>query len=353
MRFLWRWIKRGLILLVVLVLGLLAPVGYVELACRAEAEDEAYTALIAPEHRRDEAASFLTYPEWHIVFAYDDYARLLEDGDPHDFGYFRAISGFWSAMCNLTQTADKHGGAVDIKNMDYVIGVSFTAELLAKAAYEETVGRVFAWMRGERAAADEASARMAREYAAFLHQVPWYKYDFGADIAELKGIESKTLRDHERAVALGLEFGAKVQYAKAIAQAVAAVGQADLTIRSVVAGLDAGALSAIDGVRVIAETEAGVEIETPRYAAFTDILQQLAAAGGEVVEIAGNDEIMLTVTGNGALPAVVSKMPVLAALSRQGYDDTRWLVQVQMSDLASVIRGLETDAARLEHIFDY
>ena len=133
MRFLWRWIKRGLILLVVLVLGLLAPVGYVELACRAKAENEAYTALIAPEHRRDEAASFLTYPEWHIVFAYDDYARILEDGDPHDFGYFRAISGFWSAMCNLTQTADKHGGAVDIKNMDYVIGVSFTAELLAKA----------------------------------------------------------------------------------------------------------------------------------------------------------------------------------------------------------------------------
>ena len=351
MRFLWRWTKRLLLLLLILVIGLLAPVGYNEIACRGDVMDEPFTPQIAANEHRDESATYLTYPEWHIVFAYDDYAKVLEDGNPHEFGYFRSISGFWSALCNLTETADNHGGTPETKNMVYVIGVSFTAELLAKAAYEETIGRLFTWIGG-RSASDVASAQMARDYAEFLHQIPWYKYDFPSDIAELNAIGPQTLRDRERQIALGLEYGAKTQYAKAIAKAVEASGQAKLTIRTIVHDLDVDALRAIEDVTIIRATPNGTEIDTPRYAAFTDILTQIAAKGGRISEITGNDEIMLTITGFKR-PDFLADLPVLASLQRQGYDDLRWLVTVQLKDLHTVIRALEGSDATLEHIFDY
>lgn len=351
MRFLWRWTKRLILLLLILVIGLLIPVGYNEIACRGEPMDEAFTPQIADAEHRAESATYLTYPEWHIVFAYDDYAKVLEAGNPHEYGYLRSISGFWSALCNLTETADNHGGAPETKNMVYVIGVSFTAELLAKAAYEETIGRFFTWVGG-RSASDIASAQMARDYAEFLHQIPWYKYDFPSDIAELKAIGPQSPRDRERQFALGLEFGAKAQYAKAIAKAVEAAGQAKLTIRTIVHDLSVENLRSIDGITVIRATPDGTEIDTPRYAAFTDILRQITAKGGRISEIAGNDEIMVTITGVDR-PDFLADLPVLASLERQGYDDLRWLVNVQLDDLHTVIRALEGTDATLEHIFDY
>ncbi len=44
---------------------------------------------------------------------------------------------------------------------------------------------------------------------------------------------------------------------------------------------------------------------------------------------------------------------MLASLERQGYDDLRWLVNVQLSNLSTVICALEGSDATLEHIFDY
>lgn len=348
-----RWLIRAVLTVVVLALLLLAPVGYNEIACRAETTNENYTPLIDTTDHRPEAATYLTYPEWHIVFAYDDYAKVLETNDPHDFDYIKAITGFWGAMCALTETADTHGGAPDTKTMDYVIGVSFTAELLGKAAYEETIGRFATWLRGpDPVASDAVSAKMAREYAEFLHQIPWYKYDFPADIAKLKAIGPQSYRDRERQFALGLEFSAKTAYAKAIAQAVEASGQAKLTIRSVVKGLETEALHKIPDVIVIRANPDGIEIETPRYAAFTTILKAISNQNGEIVEIAGNDEIMVTITGTKR-PEVLQDRDVLATLDRQGYDNQRWLVNVQLADLSDLIRALKGPDASLEHIFDY
>ena len=122
-----------------------------------------------------------------IVHAYEDYAQVINSGDPHDYGFLRGIGGFWSSLCTLSRNAVAHGD-IDwgTKQMVYVIGVSFTAELLLKAAYEETVGRLFASVRGaERAPLDLVSAAQATAYAGFLQQVPWYKWRFREDAEEL------------------------------------------------------------------------------------------------------------------------------------------------------------------------
>ena len=96
----------------------------------------------------------------------------------------------------------------------HVIGVSFTAELVLKAIYEETFGRVFALLRGPvKTGQDLYAAEMAADYAAFLQQTPWYKYDFrkANDALWAKPVDS--LRGQERRLALGLEWRGKAAYA--------------------------------------------------------------------------------------------------------------------------------------------
>ena len=237
MTFLWRWLKRLLLALGVILIALAAPPVYVEVACQGDAVNQTVQQpLIAPEWQRAESRTLLTYPEWHIVHAYDDYAAVIGAGDPHDFSYLQAIAGFWSTLCPLTQAAASMGGVTgETKVTIYTIGVSFTAELLAKAAYEETLGRVAAWLRGaERSPLDDLSAAMATDYATFLQQTPWYRWDFGSDVNRLENLAGPGFRDRERLFALRNEFLAKGWYARQIEAAVGELGADSLKMRSIV-----------------------------------------------------------------------------------------------------------------------
>lgn len=349
MRSLFRLVVRLVLALAVAAAVLLLPVAYVETACRGTPVADDRVPLVAPEWRRPEARTFLTYPEWHIVHAYDDYAEVIRTGDPHDFGFVRSITDFWGSLCALSETSAAHGGFPwETKQMVYTIGVSFTAEMLLKAAYEETVGRIMTLVRGpDRAPLDDLSARQAADYATFLQQVPWYRWDFAADADALQAAATDAPRDVERALALGLEYRAKAVYAKAIAAAVAAVGADALRLRAVVAGVPAEALAALPDVAVIATRPEGVEIETPRYRAFTDLAVTLADGGAGFVEIAGNDDILYTVISPEADMA-----GALHSFARQGNPGYRHLVAVKVGDLAAALRGMG-DGATLEHIHDY
>lgn len=350
MRFLWRWIKRLVLAVVAIVILLLLPVGYTELACQGDARAAIHAPLITdPGWQRAESRTLMTYPEWHIVHAYDDYAKVIATGDPHDFGYLRAIVGFWTALCPLTRASAEMGGVTgETKMTIYTIGVSFSAELLAKALYEETLGRIATIARGagRRSPLDDLSAGQAVDYARFLQQTPWYKWDFEAERSELIAAKTDQLRDRERALALGVEYTAKSAYAGVIEQAVAGIGADQLRLRSIVSGLTPENLAEIEGITVIEIRAEDVLIETDRYRAFTRILDRLAGEGADVVEIAGNDDILFTVTTqDGTFKDALYSFP------RQGYGDWRHLVLVPVSELASRLRALENGA--LEHVHDY
>lgn len=350
MKLLWRWIKRLGLVAMLLMLSLSAPILYVETMCRGDATPQPYAARLDPAHHRPEARTLMTFPEWYIVHAYDDYAEVLRTGDPHDYAYLPAIGGFWTSLCALNAEAAAYGD-VDggTKQMVYVIGVSFTAELALKATYEETLGRLFAMLRGpEHSPLDKVSARQAADYASFLQQVPWYKWRFRADATELAQKATPALRDRERRLALGLEYRAKAAYADIIADAVAQVGADALTLRMIVAGAGAETLERFEGVTIISERPEGIEIETPRYRALTHLLKRMATEGIEIVEVAGNDDILFT-----ALSTRASEPGTLLSRTRQGYGDTRHLISLKVPDLAERLRQLESQGLTLEHIHDY
>lgn len=345
-----RWLKRSVAVLLLLVIGLVAPVGYIELACRPGDGTSDYAAILPPEQHRPEGRTLLTYPEWHIVHAYDDYAKVISTGDPHDYGYLTSIGGFWASLCNLSAASGPHGGfPADFKSTVYTIGVSFTAELLAKALYEETIGRTATAIRGEtRAPLDDLTAQQAAQYAQFLRQVPWYQWDFDQDATAIAASATDALRDRERRFAISLEYTAKARYAQVIAATVANMEADALRLRMIVTGLSADELTAFDSVNFIATHEEGIEVETPRYRALTTLLLKWAEAGGNFVEIAGNDDILFTVTSE------VPRLNVaLHSFARQGYNDTRHLILLPVSELAEALRGLDHQNLILEHIHDY
>ncbi|MEM7598724.1 MAG: hypothetical protein AAF382_13600 [Pseudomonadota bacterium] len=348
MRRLWRIAKWALLLLIIFVVGLLSPVAYNEAMCRGDATPTPSSPLVS--ETRSEVRTLLTYPEWHIVHAYDDYAEVIRTGDPHEFGYFSAIGGYWSSLCSLTQESASLGEIdTSTKQLVYVIGVSFTFEMLVKAAYEETLGRVAALLRGhERAPLDDLSAEQAAGYAKFLQQVPWHQYDFRADADALQAASTGALRDWERAAALGFEHRNRAAYAEVIAAAVEATGPDELNLQMVVTGLPEDALTSVDGVSLIGTAGAGLAIETPRYRQLTGILANWANAGANFLDIAGNDQIMFT-----AISEVATQEGALASLTRQGYGDTRHLFLLPVTDLAEALRGLEARGLLLEHIHDY
>lgn len=349
MRFLWtllKWLGLGLVLLLAV---LLAPVAYNEVACQGRSVATNYEPQLSPAHHRLEARTFLTYPEWHIVHAYDDYAKVIQTGDPHAYGYLRGIAGFWSSLCALSEQSASHGGfGWATKQTIYTIGVSFSLELAFKALYEETLGRIAALIRGaERAPLDQLSAEQAASYARFLQQTPWYRWDFSSDVDALSAANSGVFRDRERRFALGLEFGAKANYADIIATAVATLEPDALSLRMIVTNIDAQTLRDYPDIAIIEERDRSFEIETPRYRQLTHLLLRLANDGADFVEIAGNDDIMLTAISNQDYE------PALHSFKRQGYGDNRHLIPVKVGDLAGRLRMLSDENLMLEHIHDY
>ncbi len=349
MRRLWRYLKRLLLGLLVLVLLLLSPIAYIETACRGSVAPSNYVSILPAEYQRAESRTYLTYPEWHIVHAYDDYAKVISTGDPHDYKYIQGITGFWTSLCALSQKSAEHGGFDwTTKQTIYTIGVSFTAELALKGLYEETLGRVATWIRGQdKSSLDRLSAQQAADYAKFLQQIPWYQWDFDRDITQLSAANSRSFRDRERQFALGIEFGFKSAYADVIKSAVASLGPDALTLRMIITDIPVETMEQYEDLLVISDENGQITIETPRYRVLTSLLQQLAVAGADFVEIAGNDGIMLSAISNNTQPDALFSFP------RQGYLDQRHLISLKVADLAVWLRNNSNSPLRLEHIHDY
>ncbi|MCA3590346.1 MAG: hypothetical protein IOC94_02320 [Methylocystis sp.] len=336
----------------------------------------AYQPLLPAESRRNPVDTFLTYPEWSIVHAYEDLAGVTRQKGEEHFGYWQSTSGYWSSLCDLSQLASKRGDiSLEMKAMLYIIGISFSGEMAVKGLYETTVGRLTAWLRGpERTPEDNFAIKTAEKYAAFLRQTPWYEFPFWQTVKDLwsntEPGNPSLVRRTERHVALTLEYGVKAIYAKAMGL-LAGAAPAKLTIESIINGLGRQQLETDKVVTVRRSIPEGMVVETPRYRAFTEFLQRLAAADGNVLEIAGNDRIFVTVVGEAkqrdpaglifrspagsasgidrlARASIMFAVPVQAVPGQE-----RLGIELEVRDLTAFMRAAPSLGLTFEHAYDY
>ena len=355
-----RW-KIAIGLGALLLATILVPIAYVETACRGPSgtvrPDEPYKRLLtAGPGIRKEARTWLTYPEWHIVYSADSYGRFLETRRPSAFPYFRHIGGFWSSYCALNKVTAASPGTGEAKVMIYTIGISYTIELGLKGLYEKTLGRLFEWVAGSGSAGDLYSARVQQRYGAFMHETPWYEFPFGQALRGLWRTRetSQFVRNGERRAALSVEYGAKAGYAALIGWASnSTLGPDQRTLRMLLpAGADPAPVD--PRIRIVGRTAQGLPVaEVPRYAQLTEILVKLASAGIDPVEIAGNDDIFVTMLAPAAAPvprgaSVLLSMPLD---DRAGW--RRLGLSTKVARLGPLLRAVRTGGGEVEHVYDY
>jgi len=360
-----RWAMRIVGGLLLLALMLSVPILWVEGMCASSPSASVRRPASLVDDRgylRRESDSYLSFPEWHIVYAYEDLAGVLRQGNPSDFAYGRQIVGFWSNLCTLTRVVTaREKVATDTKVMLYTIGWSFTIELGLKGIYENTIGRLFEWLRGERPTAEDTFvARDMRAYAEFLHQTPWYQYPFASRLADFwRGTPWRGEhwpRKLERRLSVTLEYATKAAYGAVIGYAsTATLGAADLDIYTVFVGLDGSDQVREPQLRVVRELGGGrTLVRTPRYQAYSDLVVRLARRGRNVAEIAGNRRILITVlVPVGSRPPLPGTSELFEVAIQSRPDRRRLGLDVAVEQLGATIRALEGAGATIEHIYDY
>jgi hypothetical protein len=364
-----RRLRRILAVIAILIaLAVLAPLATIEGGCRPatgvsalSAPGEMLPAIDEAGYRRKESNTFFTFPEWYIVYSFEDFGRFLDRGGESGFGYIPHILGFWRSFCTINRTAPATGESLfEVKSMIYVIGVSYSAEYAIKGFYENTIGRVTEWIRGPaRTPQDDYARGVLQDYAAFLYTIPWYKYPFRDKLNGLMAISTPTpsrIRTWERDFALGAEYFIKIGYAWVIQKALDASSDDEpRDIMFVAATLPPDALAKEPRIKQVrALTPQWQLVQAPRYKDLTEILQQLLDQGYGLAEIAGNHDILITVIAPKAATLDVKDTAELFSLDLDAKPGFRRAgLRARIDRLVDINRDLKARGASIEHFYDY
>nr|WP_277998342.1 hypothetical protein [Sphingomonas liriopis] len=329
------------------------PVVGIDVGCRAgPVPSVAMPSPVPRGERRPEARTWLTYPEWHIVYAAESLGRYLAAGGrPSSYDYGADVAGFWRSYCAIHRVAGARAGAADAKLMIAIIGISFTAEMAVKAAWENIVGRLSEALGGWHSPEDRYAAAVQQRYGAFMHETPWYGFDFAGALGGLWRTSGgwSLVRRPERRVALTGEYGVKALYAKGIG-ALAGLQPDQTTLLMVVRASPAEIVAVDPRFRAIASGGGRTMVRVPRYAQLTDLIGMLAGRGIGIDDIAGNTTIFVTVRA----PDRLRPRDVLVAMplgDRPGW--SRYGVTLPVAGLTRWIAVARASGAEIEHVYDY
>ncbi len=311
------------------------------------------------EHRRTADQTYLTFPEWFLVFSPAEYADFVASRAPSKFPFNAHVGELWQGYGHaITATKDMPFNA-GYRVMILVIGISTTVEYALRSAYETLLGRLTEVGDGPPATAEDAyGARLAQDYVDFIRVRPWYEFDY---VGALRGLwrdvpwkGAHPLRKMERRYALTTEYGIKAAYAKLIGLGTQATYEAAAPTTAVVVRNVPIDTKDVARVREMAPDRALVLL--PRYQPFTDVSRRLAAAGASFDEIAGNGvdaRILVTVLA----PQAWSPPPSALVLFQQPVSTrpgiARHALTTRVGDLSATLRSLDAAGVTVEHVFDY
>jgi len=373
-----RYVKRGLKIFVwaILIIALgpsLWNLPRAWIACRVwekveetgPASNDAATRSVIqkiPDYYRPESKTYLTLPEWYIVYSTDEYGAFLQEQRAGEFPHFKAVGQYWQSYVDVCrEIKGRYPFNFDSQFTMGFIGVSFTAENMLKGAYEGTIGRFTEWISSDTPTEEEIyAARVAKEYGDFLHKTPWYFFPFKET---LQGLWSETslwgrdpIRKWERKIALTIEYGGKVLYAGFTNfGAKATYGGSDVEkIYAVTSGITDDMLS--DDLEIVEKIGDDRQlIRITRFEYFSDTVPGLTERGVEFIEIAGNDEMLFTLIGsqdadyNFDHGQYLFDLPILTQPNL-----TRVSVKVRVADIGPFLKELKgRNDVKFEHMYDY
>jgi hypothetical protein len=314
------------------------------------------------DYSRPEDDTLLSYPEWYIVWSYQEKADFQQTRLPSEFPYFRAVRQYWNSYCCITRVmSGKYPFNFGEQVMLVVIGTSFSAEYVLKGLYEKTIGRVSEWTAENQAVAeDEYAYRVAREYADFVHIRPFYEFRFAHHVA---GLWRDTpfwgahwLRKWERKGFLSLDYTLEAFYCWVIEKGThATYGYEPADTYAWIEGANASLFADFPRMKMVKQAAVDAFIvDIPRYQEFTAIAVQLAQRKVRFVEIAGNTQILVSALTPSDWRYDQSNAKALFSfpvLTRPGVQRT--VLVCDVSSLSDVLNELGREGASVEHVYDY
>lgn len=305
--------------------------------------------------------TFLTFPEWFLVFSPAEYADMLRDDKPADaFPFFGHVAQFWKAYARVIGATRAYPFNGEYHTMIVVIGVSTTVEYGLKGAYETLFGRLAAFTSLPNATPeDRLATEQARAYVDFIRIEPWYKFDF---ITPLKRLWTETpltgphlLRKWERRYLLTSEWMVKAAYAALIRKATGSAFEAPKpTTLAVVENLSADAIAGLPDAQRLQQRGSQSLLSLPRYQPFTDNAIALAKRGADFDDIAGNRGTVLVSLVVPMSREIDPRAPALIRqpiVTRPGFE--RRVLQVPVPHLADALRAHVAAGDAIEHVFDF
>jgi len=332
----------------------------VKVAKRERPADLVNATIDVPGYRRKGSSTFLTLPAWYVVYSADEYASFVTSHAPSRFPYFGAIRQYWRYY------ASSCGGTKRIYPFDvrtHVIlgltGLAFTLDNVVKGAYENTVGVVTESIGFYHTEEDVFARKTADQYAEFVRTAPWYEFPF-ADRLEALWKETPMwgldiVRKWERRGTLSAEYALMAVYAE-----IARLGARAIRLpedRVIHAWVDDAPDRIFDDHRIRRIKVVGNRsyiIAMPRHEAFTPLVTDLIKQGVRFREIAGNDEILLTVLAPTALDVhletgdVLLREPLLTNPAA-----TRIAVRARVASLNAIVKDLTRNNLTIERLYDY
>lgn len=325
----------------------------------APIDESTGTVDLAPYERLEEQ-TYLTLPEWYIVFNAVEYADFTETHRPSQFPYLRAIGQYWRSYYSACRaTRDEYAYNDKYHLMLTVIGVSFTAETLVRGIYENSIGRISEWTSRGPTAEDEYAQAVAKEYSAFLFRIPWFEFPFNEKLAQLWSSTDNwgagLIRKWERKLALSVEYGIKAQYGKFIGSQ---VEDPYLFLKEEISvwtqGLSRAELEEIGHVTVLETLNADESIVIIPREFFTQAILDLTQQDAHFQRFAGNDVVAITVIApnewqlDSSFGAVLYAMPSLSDETKQ-----RVAIELPVAELHLLLEDFEEQNVVLERIYDY
>jgi hypothetical protein len=284
--------------------------------------------------------TFLTFPEWYLVFSPEEQANYFKKKTSTSFPFMSHVRQIWESYRIVNnQIKDNFPRNDGYHFMIWVIGSSASVEYSIKALYETTIGRL---TDTHEVVADEDkfNAKFNQDYVDFIKDRPWYEFDFksrlGSLWTETPILGSSIMRKLERRYILTSELLVKYAYGKLIGLGTKQVYDEALPTTAVV----------LDDSTVISLT---------RYDKFNQEITDLAKKGKSFKEIAGNNSaillsILLPINYKNTFEnsQTVFIQPISSDLTMK-----RVVLAIPVGQLDKLLRQFDSEKIAIEHIFDY
>lgn len=307
--------------------------------------------------------TFLTYPEWFLVFGPAEQANYFQTHTATKFPFMVHVYQIWEGYHDVyEQIRDNYPFNRGYHVMIVVIATSSTVEFGLKAAYETLIGRLTDTPDGEPLTAeDQFNAKFAHDYVGFLDTAPWYEFDFKSRLVKLWTdtplFGPHPLRKWERKYILTTELAVKTVYGRVIKLGTrTAYDRPQLTTAVVVDHLPAGIQAKLPELNIVKTLpDQNVLITLPRYAPFTTNACELAVAGVNFKEVAGNSSAMLltVLAPAGWKPASENARLLFTQPLPTKPGVNRMALATPVGSLRPMLLELSQQKIPIEHIYDF